>query len=118
MRYLLVLLLLAGCSTVIPMWSRNGATEQVFNSEAKQCETQARTIAAALDAPIETYNATEATRAFYACMRGKGWSVDRVTTTGKDESSFQPDDDRCSKMYHRGPAWLECMQAAGWRLPR
>jgi hypothetical protein len=111
-------LLLAGCSTNAPMWSRQGATEQTFSDEVRQCTSQARISAAAVDGPLEPYNATEATRAFHRCMRDRGWAFTEVDWSGKPAGAFKADDDTCSKMSHRGPAWLECMQTAGWRLSR
>lgn len=65
MRYLLVLMLLAGCATTERVWVKNGASEQDFYMDQGQCRAQAfgtpgmYTMQVAL-----VYN---------SCMQGRGW---------------------------------------------
>lgn len=106
-------LLLAGCSTSAPMWSRDGANEEAFRSEVLDCQRQARIASAAID-PREISQLSPMTRVFHACMREHGWSFTDVPWKGKPSSAFERDDDVCSQRTHRGPAWFECMQRAGW----
>lgn len=106
-----LVLLLSGCTTSAPVWTRQGATEKDFYMETGQCTVQARSAGAGAAWNTDT----ELTRIFQACMRGKGWYfTETAWSAGSGSADFSRDDDICSQRTHRGPAWLECMQRAGW----
>lgn len=68
MRYLFVLLLLAGCATTERYWVKPGSTPQEFYADEGQCKAQA------LGAP--GMYTMQVAMVFNACMQGKGWYVE------------------------------------------
>lgn len=68
MRYLVVLLLLAGCATPPRqeyVWDKQGASTQEFNMESGQCRAQA------FGAPGMPM--MQVMMVYASCMQGKGW---------------------------------------------
>lgn len=67
MRYLILLLLLAGCATTERQWFKAGATSDDFHAEAGQCRAQALSVTG-----MDMY---QSALVYRSCMAGKGWRV-------------------------------------------
>lgn len=108
----MLVVMLAGCSTTTSSWVNPQKPDSVFYMDEGQCQVQA------LSAP--TYSSNQGA-IFDACMRGKGWLVDRTAWTGKSAADFGNDDFRCSgggDMPSRGPKWHQCLLDKGWTPSR
>lgn len=69
MRYLIVLLMLAGCAQTQKRshWEKPGATEQEFNADMGQCRAQAFSV------PGAVQNLMQVAIVQNSCMQGRGW---------------------------------------------
>lgn len=76
MRYLVVLIILAGCAAKTEsFWVKPSATEADFHQDRGQCMAQS---SAALQGPMSM----QAMMIFGGCMQGKGWyREERATST-------------------------------------
>lgn len=73
MRYLGVLLLLAGCATQPERqayWVKDGATERDFNADMGACRAQAFSVPGAMG------NLLQVAAVQSSCMEGRGWRVE------------------------------------------
>jgi hypothetical protein len=69
MRYLVVLMLIAGCATTQRYWEKPGASVQEFNADSGQCNAQA------FGVPGAMYNQIQVAVVYNQCMQGRGWYV-------------------------------------------
>lgn len=67
MRYLVVLLALAGCASKQTYWDKSGASEADFNTDMGQCRAQAFSVPGAMN------NLMQVAIVQSTCMQGKGW---------------------------------------------
>lgn len=71
MRYLVVLMLLAGCATrTESVWVKPGADQAQFNADIGQCRAQAFSVPGAMN------NLMQVAAVQSSCMQGKGWYVE------------------------------------------
>lgn len=71
MRYLIVLLLLAGCATQQPrtVWQKSGSTYAEFQSDSGYCRAQAFGVPGAMG------NLLQVAIVQRSCMESKGWEL-------------------------------------------
>lgn len=67
MKYLLVLLLMAGCATKQSYWEKPGTSEQDFRADMGFCRAQAFGVASG--------NLMQVAIVQRSCMEGKGWEL-------------------------------------------
>jgi hypothetical protein len=65
MRYMLTLLMLAGCATTETVWVKPGATNEAFYQDQGQCRAQA------FGAP--GMYTMQVAMIYSSCMQGRGW---------------------------------------------
>ena len=62
----LVALLLVGCATKQPVWTKPGSTQQEFNMATGQCRAQALSLYGGMQQKVMVFD---------ACMNGQGWQL-------------------------------------------